>query len=88
MVRIIHPMTVAPMTPLVLNLKSHREKAGLTQAELAKAVGVRQATISDLETGKSRRVELDLLERLAKVLGVKAPALLEHIPDKPKRKRG
>jgi len=76
------------MTPLVLNLKSHREKAGLTQAELAKAVGVRQATISDLETGKSRRVELDLLERLATVLGVKAPALLEHIPDKPKRKRG
>jgi transcriptional regulator with XRE-family HTH domain len=81
-------MTVAPMTPLVLNLKFHREKARLTQAELAKAAGVRQATISDLETGKSRRVELDLLDRLAKVLGVKAPALFEYTPDKPKRKRG
>jgi transcriptional regulator with XRE-family HTH domain len=75
------------MTPLVLNLRSYREKAGLSQAELAKAVGVRQATISDLETGKSRRVELDLLERLAEALGVKAPALLEHVEDKPKRKR-
>jgi transcriptional regulator with XRE-family HTH domain len=76
------------MTPLVLSLKSHREKAGLSQAELAEVVGVRQATISDLETGKSRRVELDLLERLASALGVKAAALFEHIPDKPKRKRG
>jgi transcriptional regulator with XRE-family HTH domain len=81
-------MTVAPMTPLVLNLKFHREKSRLTQAELAKAAGVRQATISDLETGKSRRVELDLLERLANVLGVKAAALLEQLPNKPKRKRG
>ena len=71
------------MTPLVLNLKPHRERAGLTQTELAKAAGVRQATISDLETGKSRRVELDLLKRLAKVLGVKASALLEHIPENP-----
>jgi transcriptional regulator with XRE-family HTH domain len=81
-------MTVGPMTPLVLNLRSHREKAGLSQAKLAKVVGVRQATISDLEIGKSRRVELDLLERLAKALGVKAAALFEQMPDKPKRKRG
>jgi transcriptional regulator with XRE-family HTH domain len=48
----------------------------MTQAELAKAVGVRQATISDLETGKSRWVDLDLLEQLAKALGVKPVALL------------
>ena len=35
---------------------------------MAEKVGVRQATISDLKTGKSRRIELDLLDRLAKAL--------------------
>ena len=64
------------MSPLSLNLKHYREAAGLTQSELAKRVGVRQATISDLETGKSRRIELDLLEKLAKALGVKAAKLI------------
>jgi transcriptional regulator with XRE-family HTH domain len=66
---------LASMT-LDLDLRTHRQKAGMTQAELAKAVGVRQATISDLETGKSRWVDLDLLEQLAKALGVKPVALL------------
>jgi transcriptional regulator with XRE-family HTH domain len=64
------------MSPLFLNIKHCREAAGLTQTELAKKAGVRQATISDLETGKSRRLELDLLERLAKALGVKAANLI------------
>ncbi|MEO7684794.1 MAG: helix-turn-helix transcriptional regulator [Gemmatimonadaceae bacterium] len=59
------------MTPIVVRLKKYREAAGLSQAELAKLAKVRQATISNLETGKGRRVDLDVLERLAKVLGVK-----------------
>lgn len=73
------------MTPLVLNLKSHRQSAGFTQVELAKAIGVRQATISDLETGKSRRVELDVLERLADVLGVEPAALFQRTGRRRKR---
>lgn len=60
-------------------------RLGLSQAQLAKAAGVRQATISGLETGKSRRIELDLLEKLAAVLGVKPAALLAKDT---KRKRG
>jgi putative transcriptional regulator len=50
----------------------------MTQAELAERVGVRQATISDLETGQSRRIELDLLDRLAKVLRCKPGQLIER----------
>lgn len=72
------------LAPLVLTLKEAREARGLTQSELAEAVGVRQATISDLETGKSRRIELDLLERLAATLKVEAGSLLAH---EPRRKR-
>lgn len=67
------------MSPLVFALRRARIRARLTQAELADAVGVRQATISDLETGKSRRIELDLLEKLAAKLNVHAPSLIaEH----------
>jgi putative transcriptional regulator len=69
---------------LKLKLKGLRERKGLSQAQLAMTVGVRQATISDLETGKSRRIELDLLEKLAKALGVKPAALLAST----RKKRG
>ena len=66
------------MTPIQINLKRYREKKGLSQTELGRLAGVRQATISDLENGKGRRVDLDVLERIAKVLGVKATALLSE----------
>jgi putative transcriptional regulator len=74
------------MMTLTLNLKEYRERKGLSQEELATAVGIRRATISDLETGKSRRIELDTLEKLARVLGVKPAALL--VASTPKGKRG
>ncbi|MDP9222884.1 MAG: helix-turn-helix domain-containing protein [Actinomycetota bacterium] len=66
------------MTPIVLKLKELRTAAGLTQVELAKRAGVRQATISALEGGRARRLDLAVVERLAKVLGLKrATDLLE-----------
>jgi transcriptional regulator with XRE-family HTH domain len=64
------------VTPLEINLRKYRERKGLSQTELGKLARVRQATISSLENGKGRRVDLDVLERIAKVLGVKATALL------------
>ncbi len=65
------------MTPLVVNIKKWRSKCGLSQAQLAEMVGARQATISDFETGKTRRIELDLLEALAKALKCKPADLIE-----------
>jgi transcriptional regulator with XRE-family HTH domain len=64
------------VTPLEINLRKYRERKNLTQAELGKLADVRQATISDMENGKGRRVDLDVLDRIAKVLGVKATSLL------------
>jgi transcriptional regulator with XRE-family HTH domain len=61
---------------LEINLRKYRERKGLSQTELGRLAGVRQATISSLENGKGRRVDLDILDRIAKVLGVKATALL------------
>ena len=47
---------------LTLELRAARERAGLSQQQLAADVGVRQATISALERGESRRIEFDVLE--------------------------
>jgi transcriptional regulator with XRE-family HTH domain len=57
-------------------LKRIREKRKLTQAALAKKVGVHQVTIARIETGE-RNPSMDLLQRLAKALKVKVGRLLE-----------
>ena len=73
------------MSPLRLRIKELRQKAGLTQAVLAERVGGRSATINDLENDKSRRIELDLLERLAIALGVEPGDLIVREPKKGKK---
>jgi len=63
------------MAPLFIRLREVREAKGVKQSELAARAGTRQGTISLLESGKTRRVDLDLLERVACALGV-SPATL------------
>lgn len=70
------------MTPIRLRLRELREAAGLTQYELGEKAKVRQATISELEAGKRQRVDLGILERLARVLKVQPGELLELEPKK------
>ena len=52
-------------------LRELRERAVLTQAELAQLAGVTPATVSDLEMGK-RRPRPSTIRKLAKTLKVKA----------------
>lgn len=66
------------MSPIAITLRRARVALGLTQSQLAEKAGVRQATISELETGKTRRVDLDVLDRLCEVLGVQPGELLER----------
>src|SRR5262245_25744461 len=80
--RIISPMT------LQFRIKQLREARGLSQAALAEHVGVRQATINDLENGYSRRDTLDLLEKLARALGVEPGELFERRPAAKKKTKG
>ena len=65
-----------PMSPVRLRIRDERKRRGLTQTELAKRVGVRQATISDLERRSIRRLNMTLLERIARVLKVSATDLI------------
>ena len=66
------------LSPISVTLRQAREAAGLTQLQLAVLADVRQATISELETGKTRRVDLDVLDRLCGALGVEPGELLER----------
>jgi transcriptional regulator with XRE-family HTH domain len=72
--------------PLVVAFRPLREAAGLSQSELARRARVTQSTVSALELGKSTRVDLPILDRIAKVLGVSPLALLRDEPVKRKRK--
>jgi transcriptional regulator with XRE-family HTH domain len=67
----------AAMSPVTLTLRELREEAGLTQAELAELVSVRQATISNLETGVSSRIEFELLDSLCAVLSKRLSRAVE-----------
>ena len=59
------------MTPVVFRVRKLRKDKGWSQQVLAKRSGARQATISDMERGKAKRVDLDVLEALARALECK-----------------
>lgn len=63
---------------ITLNVLKYRERKGLTQAQLSKRAGVREATISDYERGKVTRIDLATLEAIARALGIDAALLIEH----------
>jgi transcriptional regulator with XRE-family HTH domain len=50
-------------------LRTIRKKNGLTQAELARRVGVSRSYINKIENGEAKP-SLALLERIASILGV------------------
>lgn len=57
------------------NLRSRRLRLGLTQAELAEKLGVAQAYISDLESGRKRPL-VDTLATIADALKTTPARLL------------
>lgn len=60
-------------------LKSLRDGKGLSQAALAKLVGVKQPYITDLESG-NRHPSIELLKKLAEHLGVPFRELVFTLP--------
>lgn len=58
------------------NIKTARKKAGLTQTELATAIGVTQKEISRWETG-TRTPQVETIANICKALNVSADILLE-----------
>lgn len=66
------------MTPIRVRLREVREGRGLTQQQLGDLAGVRQATISELETGEKKRLGLDVLDALCEALKCDPGELLER----------
>lgn len=58
------------MTPFGARLRLYRERKGLSQADLAAAVGVSAAYLSALEHGRRGRPGFDLVQRLIGQLGI------------------
>lgn len=73
------------MTPIRVRLRELREHKNWSQQRLGEEAGVRQATISLLESGKQSRVDFAVLERLADALGVEPGELLER--DEPRKRK-
>lgn len=57
------------MIPLAQLIQSHRKKAGLAQAQLAKLAGVGKTVVWDLEHGKES-VQWDTLQKIFRVLNI------------------
>jgi transcriptional regulator with XRE-family HTH domain len=58
-----------------------REKAGLTQAQLAVLIGVTSNTIQNWETGKSGVEQIERFLKLCEVLGCNLNDLIEYVSD-------
>jgi transcriptional regulator with XRE-family HTH domain len=70
-----------------LRLREFRLALGLTQTELAARAGVRRATVSRLENDRVTAIDLEVLEKLADLLGVEPGFLLSRTPAAPARRR-
>lgn len=66
------------MPALITRIKEYREKASISQNELAKLVGVRRETIVHLENGKYNP-SLKLAMDIAKVFNTTVENLFEFI---------
>lgn len=61
-----------------MTFKELREKAQLSQGQLAAAAGVDQTTVSQIELGKVRDPRYGTISALAEVLGT-TPAILANV---------
>ena len=64
------------MSFIRLRVREMRETLGWSQRELARRSGVRHATISEAERGRS--INLTTLEKLADALDIDAAVLIVH----------
>lgn len=59
-----------------LHIRAVRKERGVSQRELARALGVAQSTLSRMERGE-RRVSVDRLIAIARALGVRPADMLD-----------
>lgn len=74
-----------PVTPLRIEVRAMREAKGWSQGELAERAGVTRATVNRIEMGRTRSIDLDTLEKLARALDVAPGLLIVSVSEKKRR---
>src|SRR2546427_5684523 len=69
-----------PMT-MGERIRKRRQELGISQRELARRLGARYATLSDLERGVREEMTIALLRKLARALGVTSDWLIGMYED-------
>ena len=66
--------------PIIVNVDVMMAKRKMSSGELAEKVGITQANLSILKTGKAKAVRFSTLSALCKALNCKPGDLLEYQP--------
>lgn len=68
--------------PIIINLDVMLAKRKMQSQELAEKIGITQANLSILKTGKAKAIKLSTLEAICKAMECQPADLLEYIPEK------
>ena len=75
-------MVVIGMSPIRLRVAELRQAKGWTQKELAERAGIARHTVMRVESETNRRLDFDVLEKLAAAFDVDAAYLIVTEPKK------
>lgn len=64
-----------------INLDVEMAKKKMSSGALAEAIGITQANLSILKTGKAKAVRFSTLEAICRVLGCQPGDILEYVDD-------
>ena len=66
------------VSPIRLRVAELRKAKDWTQDELARRADVSRVTVNRIEREGNRRIDYDVLEKIADALGVNAAVLIDH----------
>lgn len=66
---------------IIINIDVMLAKRKMQSQELAEKIGITQANLSILKTGKAKAIKLSTLEAICKALDCQPADLLEFVPD-------
>jgi putative transcriptional regulator len=67
--------------PIVINVDVMLARRKMQSQELAEKIGITQANLSILKTGKAKAVKLSTLEAICKALDCQPGDILEYVKD-------
>lgn len=68
--------------PIIVNLDVMLAKRKMSSGELAEKVGITQANLSILKTGKAKAVRFSTLQSICEALDCQPGDILEFVPEK------